>query len=245
MKKIKYIIVLFIWPALFINSQNAEIDSLVQIGYNKIEQKDYNGSLVEFEKALKIDKTDESAVTGKINALIFLDNIKEASDYVEENINKYSDYSIFYYSRGLLSNYKKQYKKAIEDFDKALELDNKGNLKKIYISRGIAYENLKEFDDAILDLSAYIQHDNTNINALYHRGFNYYQIEDYNEAIDDFNEVVKLDDKNGYAFYNLGMAYFRTNDLLNACKNFQIACQLNNINACKMILTGCAKKNVY
>ena len=241
MRIIKYILILTIWPVFNTNSQNLEIDSLVRVGYAKIEQKNYNGSLVEFEKALRIDKTNEDAVTGKINALLFLDNIKEASDYVEEHINKYSNYSIFYYARGLVLNYKKQYKKALEDFDKALELDTKENLKKIYISRGIAYENLKEYDDAILDLSTYLNNDRTNINALYHRGFNYYQVENYNEAIKDFNQVTKLDDKNGFAFYNLGMAYFRSNDLLNACKNFQIACQLNNINACKMILTGCTK----
>jgi len=238
----KYLFILILCSALPLFGQNPDIDSLLELGNKKIGEKNYNKALAEFEKVLRIDKTNEKAVTGKLNSLLYLEKINEAENYINTQIALNEHEAIFYYGKGILLIYNKQFKKAVENFDMAIELDTGEKLKNIYISRGIAYENMKLYDEAIDDLSTYLRYDKSNTNALYHRGFNYYLLENYKNAIDDFNAVIAIDKNHGYAYYNLGMSYYKNEDILNACKNFQLACQLNNINACKMILTGCSKK---
>lgn len=243
MKKNVYLIFgLILISCIQVTGQKKELlDSIIQIASQKLDKQDYEGAEKEFDKVLKTKEDHIEGVSGKIKALILAEKIKEAADYIEVQIKENPDASVFYYGRGLLWNYKKQYKKALEDFNIAIDNDLKNELKVIYLSRGISLEGLKEYEDALFDFDTYLITDENNITALYHSGLCNYQMENYNRAIEFFNKVVETDKKNGSAFYNMGMAYYRTNDLLNACKNFQLACQLNNINACKMILTVCAK----
>lgn len=241
MKKIIALFVFTLFSYFIALSQKQMIDSIVNVGIQKFDEKNYSDALVEFEKVLYAEKLNEKAIIGKVNSLIKLDKIKDASDYVEDNLNKNNDKPVFNFAHGIILSYKDQFKKAIEEFNIALTNADSETLKKAYISRGIAYNSTKDYESAIEDFTTYLEYDKENINALYYRGFTYYLQEDYANAIKDFENVVAKDEENAYAYYNLGMSYYRSNKLLNACKNFQSACQLNVTNACKMILTDCVK----
>lgn len=239
-KTIIQLIILSLFNA-FIYCQKPLNDSIISVGLIKFDDKNYTGALFEFEKVLISDKTNEKAIIAKTNTLIKLGNLKEAEEFVNSGVESYPDQVVFYFARGLILNSKNMFKKAIPDFDKALMNSSSETIVKAYISRGIAYQGLNYYDEAIEDFTSYLKIDNDNINVLYYRGFTYHLKEDYKNAIKDFEKVIERDSNNAYAYYNLGMAYYRINNLLNACKNFQAACQLNVTNACKMILTDCAK----
>lgn len=240
MKQASYI---FLFLSIFINvrSQNSIADSIANSAIEMYDNKDYDAALAEFEKSLKIQITNEIAIIGKVNTLIKKEKTKEALEYVDKNIASNTNSPISHFARGLIFNNKEQYKKAIEDFDFALENGKGDQISQAYIYRGMANQGLREFDKAIEDFSTYIKMDPTNTNALYYRGFVYYLLEDYDNAIIDFDKVLSIDENNAYAYYNLGMSYYRTNKLILACKNFQEACQLKVTNACKMIITNCTK----
>ena len=241
MKKILTLFALTIFLYFSAICQNQNMDSIVNVGIQKFDEQNYSDALAEFEKVLLTDKMNEKAIIGKINSLIKLDKIKNASGYVEDNLNKYNNEPIFNFAKGIILNYKDQFKKAVEEFNIVLNNAKSETLKKAHISRGIAYQAMKDYDLAIEDFTKYLEYDKENVNALYYRGFTYYLQEEYNNAINDFENVIAKDSENAYAYYNLGMSYYRSNKLLNACKNFQSACQLNVTNACKMILTDCIK----
>lgn len=232
-------LILFSSPGL-LSQPAAGVDDYINNGYAKFENKDYKGALTEFDKALQIDATNEKAVIGKVNILLYLDRSDDAMDFSEQGISKYPQKAIYYYSRGLVNHFEKDDKKAIDDYNKALELDN-SIASKIYLSRGNSYLSLKDLEKAIDDFSSSVDKDTSNLNAYFSRGKAYYIDENYQKAIYDFKKVTDSDKKNGTAYFNLGMSYYKVNDVQNACRYFQMACQLNITDACKLILTDCTK----
>ena len=139
--------------------------------------------------------------------------------------------------------HKGKYENAIEDLNRALDLNQGSNDtkfdNKVYVNRGAAYQKLLEFDAALNDYSKAIQLNPNNPNVFLYRGFLYYQNEEYESAIIDFNTVIDLDPHNPFAYYNRGMIYTKLQKEDEACDDFHTACELGNMNACRMVVSMC------
>ena len=89
-----------------------------------------------------------------------------------------------YNNRGYVYFAKKDYARAIADYDRAIKVDPKDAL--IYHNRGLAYSDTRDFDRAIADFSEAIKLDPNYAVALNKRGIAYYAKRDYDRAIADF-----------------------------------------------------------
>ncbi len=100
---------------------------------------------------------------------------------------------------------KRDYDRAIADYDKAIELDPANAL--AYNNRGRAYADKGDHDRAIADYDKAIQLDPKFAQRLQRRGNAYFAKGDYDRAIADYDEAIKLDPKYAFAYHNRALAY--------------------------------------
>ena len=100
-----------------------------------------------------------------------------------------------------------EYEKAIECFDKAIELDP--NFIDAYSSRGNVYNYLKQYDKAIADFDRTIILNPDYAEVYYSRGRAYSGLGQYESAIEDYNKAIELDSNfTTGAYNNRGNVYY-------------------------------------
>jgi tetratricopeptide (TPR) repeat protein len=109
-------------------------------------------------------------------------------------------------NRGAAYRDKREYDRAIQDFDQAIGLDP--NNTRAFYSRGIAHNSKREYDRAIQDFDQAIRLDPNNAPAFNDRGTAYNFKRDYDRAIQDYDQAIRLDPNYARAFYNRGIAYY-------------------------------------
>ena len=126
---------------------------------------------------------------------------------------------------------KKDYDRAITDYNKAIELDPK--YVHAYNNRGRAYaDNKKDYDRAITDYNKAIELDPKYVHAYNNRGRVYaYNKKDYDRAITDYNRVIELDPKYVHAYNNRGSAYESKKDTNRAIADYHKALALDPNNS--------------
>jgi tetratricopeptide (TPR) repeat protein len=213
-------------------------DSLIRSGNRKIETGNYDEAKKDFEQVLAQHPSSNPALNGKITIMYLQGNTREAGREIERAIEKDPSYADFYYSRGMIANQRRNYRRAVEDFNLALAL-KPANLSRIYLNRGISRLNLNDDQIAIEDFTMAIFHNPQNTAAYNYRGMVNYRNRLFDTAIEDFDKIITIDPDNDVAHYNRAMAYLRSGDSRSACFDFHISCKLGNRNACQMIIMEC------
>lgn len=106
-----------------------------------------------------------------------------------------------YYVRGRCQLSLNDYKKAVAEFTKCLQLQD---VKNAYLYRGQANYKLKEYSPALSDLNQVINKDEKNWDAFYWRYWVYSAIKDLESARTDAETLVKLQPKWADSFRCLG-----------------------------------------
>jgi len=132
---------------------------------------------------------------------IWKDDVSLWSDPIEKS----HDSAMTYRNRGYAYFNKGEYDKAVNDFNKALEIDP--NSKFDYHNRGAALGKIGKTDDAILDFNKAIKIDQNYGEAYYNRGIAYMQKDDLERAISDFDRAIKIDPDNTGARFKRAVAY--------------------------------------
>jgi tetratricopeptide (TPR) repeat protein len=149
----------------------------------------------------------------------------------------------FYNNRGWDFYQKKDYDKAISDYNEYIKLSpNEGDG---YYRRGMCYQKLGKNAKAQADFDkakqlGYTRPESTATPgttptqtptpdaAFYNsRGSYFYQTEDYDEAISDFGEAIRLDPNDAQAYYNRGSAYDEKKDYDKAISDYSEAIRLD------------------
>ncbi len=94
-----------------------------------------------------------------------------------------------YTQRGLIFYDRKQYAKAVEEANKAIEL--KPDFVIALNNRGIAYMGLNEFAKALPDFDRAITVDPTYVRALKNRGMAYFELRRFDECIADMRKYIE------------------------------------------------------
>jgi tetratricopeptide (TPR) repeat protein len=114
--------------------------------------------------------------------------------------------------------------KAIEYLNNAAKLQPENA--EIYYNRGIAYDNLGQYQPAIKDYSLAIRLKPDYAEAYYNRGTIYNELSQYQQAISDFNQAINLQPTDAKAYHNRGFAYDKLNQLEQAIENYNQAIRL-------------------
>ena len=133
--------------------------------------------------------------------------------------------SVAWRQRGLIWNEKKDYDKAIADFNEAIRLDPK--LALAYNNRGNAWDAKKEYDKAIADFNEAIRLDPKLALAYNNRGTAWMAKKDYDKAIADYNEAIRLDPKHAPRTTTGALAWHDKKDYDKAIADYNEAIRLD------------------
>jgi Tfp pilus assembly protein PilF len=95
-----------------------------------------------------------------------------------------------------------------------------------YNNRGLAFYNLKLYQQAIEDFSQALRLKPQYAEALSNRGNAYYAMDQYAKAETDLNQSLQLKPKYSKAHLNRGLVYFQMQKMDQSCEDFRLACDL-------------------
>lgn len=114
-----------------------------------------------------------------------------------------------------------KYGESIVYFSKAIEAGEKTEM--AYLSRGVAYFRMEQFDKAAQDFNIVIDINSGNFRAHFYRGISYMAEKEYEKAIKDFDNTIKIKSDYGAAFFARGTAYAQLGNEYEAQRSIQTA----------------------
>ncbi len=130
------------------------------------------------------------------------------------------------------------YKEAILDYNKALEL-SPSEICLVYSMRGNAKRNLNDFDGAISDQNKALDFDPLYADGYFNRGIAKFKKGDFDGAISDYSQVLKINPKDSDAFFNRAHVKKEMKDMKGACEDWKKAAELGDNDATKFLREHC------
>jgi len=121
--------------------------------------------------------------------------------------------------------------KALNYWSRAISSNQ--NTAAAYSNRGLAYQDLKQYQKAVADYSQAIKLDPAYAAAYNNRGNSYYALNEYQLALNDFNQSLKLKPQNANAYLNRGLVFYQMAKDAEACNDFQKSCDQGDCDGIK------------
>jgi tetratricopeptide (TPR) repeat protein len=135
------------------------------------------------------------------------------------------DMSNAFDNRGASYAQKKDYDRAIQDFDQAIRL-NPVNAQ-AFRNRGATYRYKKDNDRAIQDYDQAIRLNSNDADAFRRRGAAYHDKKDYDRAIQDYDQAIRLSPNDALSFRDRCLTFYFKNDNDRAIHDCDQAIRLN------------------
>ena len=160
------------------------------------------------------------------SAVSFLNSgrIKEAVDVIEPLIKNFQNEPLLYNIRGVCNHSCQNYKVAIEDFQRAVEL-NPGYAE-AYYNLGVSYGELSEIESAKESYKNALRINSNYPTAQNNLGQILLTQGEFDASIENFEWAIALKPDFAEAYNNLGNAFLGIEDLDNAIKSFKKAITL-------------------
>jgi tetratricopeptide (TPR) repeat protein len=144
-----------------------------------------------FIKCLEVDLDDQSALYNVVYCFEFLDQNREAIDYLNKYIDQNPYSEIAWHQMGRLYYSLKEYESAIHAFDYATLIDDE--FMGAFMERAKALERLKKYEEAIESYNRTIELDDVTSYALLRIGKCYEKLGNKVQALKYFNKTVHED----------------------------------------------------
>lgn len=131
-------------------------------------------------------------------------NYDMASRYLNATVNENPNYYKGYYNRGLLYAQTNRMKNALQDFDKAIALNQ---YPKAYVARATAYYELKDFSKAISDAETVLKKEPNNPKANYVLANCYDDLNQLDKALIYYNKVISSNSENPMYYLRRAIVY--------------------------------------
>jgi tetratricopeptide (TPR) repeat protein len=139
-------------------------------------------------------------------------------------ISKYPEAGLAYNNRGNVRKDRNDFKGALEDYNKAIEL----NYGDAYNNRGILRTRMHDYKDAIEDFDKALNSKSSKEKAYYNRGIAKLNLGDFNGAVADFGKAIEIDPHYSDAYNNRGFVrYEKLEDFAGAVRDFDAAISLS------------------
>ncbi len=130
-----------------------------------------------------------------------------------------------YFYKGLDKSLLKDYKGAIADYNKSIELNPNNAM--VFNNRGFIKTKLKYYKGAIADYTKAIELDPNLTDAYLNRGIAKRLLKYYKGAIADYTKAIELNPNYATAYYNRGVAKVSLKDYKGAIADYSKAIELN------------------
>ena len=226
--KILFIIVL---PSLLLTLIGCDVkgtaDQRYNLGIGRAIEGNFEEAKDEFQKALKLDNSNQPA--------------KESLILIEDALSKkLKNDAIVYFFKGIQYSNERKFNEAINSLNHSISLEPA--FSSAYYERGLAHANTGEYGPAISDFSKTIELNPKDAAAFNNRGLAYAKgKKQYDEAFSDFNKAIGINPQFAEAYENRGIAYrVKYDDKQKACSDWSRACELGKCNSYNL-----AKQNGY
>jgi lipoprotein NlpI len=135
------------------------------------------------------------------------------------------DLAIVFKNRGLAYYYKKDYERAVQDYDHAIRLGLSDA--DLFYRRGLVYFESNDYSRAIQDFDEALKLNADNAAALHKRGWAYELRKDYDQALRDYDRVISLQPNDGLAFIRRASALQEKRLYERALADYEAATQLD------------------
>ncbi|KAL3142922.1 hypothetical protein ABBQ38_003209 [Trebouxia sp. C0009 RCD-2024] len=137
----------------------------------------------------------------------------------------------FLRNRGLCFRARRDYNKAVEDFDRVLQR-SPSDLAALS-NRGYAFRKLGKFAAASEDYTAALKQSPGTVRLHNNRGYCLAKLGKYKSAIQDYQRVIQLDPANAHAYHNRGISFDKLGQFEQAVADFTTVLKLDptNVNA--------------
>ena len=142
----------------------------------------------------------------------------------DKALKKSKRISVYHY-RGLAKLSLRDYRGAIADFDRVIEINPQHA--GAYSNRGLAYYRWNNYKTAIADYDRAIEINPQHAIAHSNRGLAYYKLNNYKTAIADYDRAIEINRQYANAYYNRGLAKRAQGDETGATEDFQKAEKLD------------------
>ena len=125
-----------------------------------------------------------------------------------------------------------QHERAIEDYDKAIELNPE--YAAAYYNRGNRYRDLGQHERAIEDYDSAIELGPELAEAYSNRGITYADLGQHEQAIENYDMILELDSEYESAYYNKACSFALQNEVMKAVKLLRIAFAMDAGRNCRL-----------
>ncbi|MFA6981371.1 MAG: tetratricopeptide repeat protein [Ignavibacteriaceae bacterium] len=135
------------------------------------------------------------------------------------------DFAFPWHGLGNVYSQQKEYLKAIEAYQKAIQLDDKYSSP--WFGLGNVYSEQKEYLKAIEAYQEAIRLDDNDSFSWYGLGNVHYEQKEYLKAIEAYQKAIQLDDKYSSPWYGIGNVYYKQKEHLKAIEAYQKSIKLD------------------
>lgn len=149
---------------------------------------------------------------------------KNTDTLFSDVIAKYPETGIAYNNRGNVRRDQNNFQGALEDYNKAIEL----NYDDAYSNRGILRNRMSDYRNAVEDFNQALRGKTDREKAYYNRGIAKLNLEDFSGAVEDFSKAIEINPLYSDAYNNRGFVrYEKLSDFSGAIHDFDIAISLS------------------
>ena len=155
-------------------------------------------------------------------------SVEDSSQAELDLLNKAIEFDpnhIYYNNRGCVYHTRKNYDKALADYNKAIELDP--TYTDAYNNRGITYRKQEKPEQAIADYTKAIELNPTYTDAYNNRGYAYIKTKNFEKALPDINKAFELNPNNAVYHNTRAEYYLETGDFEKALADIETAISLD------------------
>ena len=175
-----------------------QVEAINDGAVEKVAQKDYQGALTDYNKAIEKDPNNATLYNNRGNAHFQAKNYEEAIKDYNQALKIKPEMADTYYNRAYARQQLTDLKGALSDYDKALEFATDETTKiKIYGNRATLHHAVENYQEALTDYGQVIKL-RPDIPQIYSNRANlYYQQGKLEEAIADYRKAADLYQEQG------------------------------------------------
>ncbi|PCJ87764.1 MAG: hypothetical protein COA57_04205 [Flavobacteriales bacterium] len=206
-------------------------------GIYKAEQRDYIEAILDYTKAIKLNKNHANAYYNRALAYYKSGNNKISLEDFNKAIELSPKDDEARYNRGLVKLDLNDITGAVNDFTRAIELN--GNHIEAFNNRAVALNRVNKFNEALADLNIVINYEPENAFAYANRGLSNAGLMKHNEAIEDYSTAIKMMPNYAQMYVDRGDLHYNMQHTYKACSDWEMATKLGESSVEKKITQYC------